>query len=459
MSHKLGSESQILEFKEKINDGVYKTLSAFANTEGGTLYIGIDDNGTPKGINLSSKEVEGIVSKIIDSLGIHPEIVFIEIEEKTVLKLSVSKSLVPISFSGKYYKRLGNTTREMSTEELKSFFNKNSNWDCLVGDYDLSEIDETTVKRFLNKAFESGRISFKEENIFEALTRLKLIVNEKITNAAIILFGKNPQKYFTNAILRLGRFKDEFTIISDKQLDGNLFSQIEKAEEQIKQLINLRYEIKDFERTEIWDYPLTAIREAFLNSIIHRDYFKNNIQTQVKIFDDYIWFYNAGGLVEGLSLLQLKGVHPSLTRNPLIMHIFYLAGYVEEYGSGIARIINALKKQNLPEPEFKEEFAGFSVYFHKEKSDTDYSFLKDLKERQIKALLYIKENGSIGNKEYQELYQVSKRTATNDLTELLDKNILEKSTFNGKVKDYILNDKWGNHGAIVGAIMGQLGQK
>lgn len=249
MSHKLGSESQILEFKEKMNDGVYKTLSGFANTEGGILYIGIDDNGTPKGVTLSNKEVEGIVSKIIDSLGIHPEIVFIEIEEKTVLKLSVSKSLVPISFSGKYYKRLGNTTREMSTEELKRFFNKNSNWDCLVGDYDLSEIDETTVKRFLNKAFESGRISFKEENIFESLTRLKLIVNEKITNAAIILFGKNPQKYFTNAILRLGRFKDEFTIISDKQLDGNLFSQIEKAEEQIKQLINLRYEIKGFEHT------------------------------------------------------------------------------------------------------------------------------------------------------------------------------------------------------------------
>ena len=366
MPYNLGIESQTLEFKEKINDGVYKTLSAFSNTEGGILYIGIDDNSKIKGLNLNTKDIESIINKIIDSLGIHPEINLITMEEKEILKISVSKSFIPISFSGKYYKRLGNTTREMNIEELKSFFNKNTNWDGLIGNYNINEIDEDTLQKFLNKAFNSGRINFKEENIFNSLTRLKLMVDGKLTNASIMLFGKNPQKYFINAVMRLGRFKDEITIIGDKLVEGNLFNQFEILQEQVKQFINVKYKIETFERKEIWDYPLTAIREVLLNSLIHRDYFKYNIQTQVKIFEDFIWFYNTGGLVEGLTLNQLKTIHPSRTRNPLIMNIFYLAGYVEEYGSGIGRIINAFKEQNLPEHEFKEEFDGFSVYFRKD---------------------------------------------------------------------------------------------
>lgn len=438
MPYNLGIESQTLEFKEKINDGVYKTLSAFSNTEGGILYIGIDDNSKVKGLNLNPKDIESIINKIIDSLGIHPEINLITMEEKEILKISVSKSFIPISFSGKYYKRLGNTTREMNIEELKSFFNKNTNWDGLIGNYNINEIDEDTLQKFLNKAFNSGRINFKEENIFNSLTRLKLMVDGKLTNASIMLFGKNPQKYFINAVMRLGRFKDEITIIGDKLVEGNLFNQFEILQEQVKQFINVKYEIETFERKEIWDYPLTAIREVLLNSLIHRDYFKYNIQTQVKIFEDFIWFYNTGGLVEGLTLNQLKKIHPSRTRNPLIMNIFYLAGYVEEYGSGIGRIINAFKEQNLPEPEFREEFDGFSVYFRKDSFNREYLEKKGLNERQIKAVLYIKEKGSIINKDYQEFYKVSKATSSTDLSDLIDKNLLERIGIGGKGTKYIL---------------------
>ena len=438
MPYNLGIESQTLEFKEKINDGVYKTLSAFSNTEGGILYIGIDDNSKIKGLNLNTKDIESIINKIIDSLGIHPEINLITMEEKEILKISVSKSFIPISFSGKYYKRLGNTTREMNIEELKSFFNKNTNWDGLIGNYNINEIDEDTLQKFLNKAFNSGRINFKEENIFNSLTRLKLMVDGKLTNASIMLFGKNPQKYFINAVMRLGRFKDEITIIGDKLVEGNLFNQFEILQEQVKQFINVKYKIETFERKEIWDYPLTAIREVLLNSLIHRDYFKYNIQTQVKIFEDFIWFYNTGGLVEGLTLNQLKTIHPSRTRNPLIMNIFYLAGYVEEYGSGIGRIINAFKEQNLPEPEFKEEFDGFSVYFRKDSFNREYLEKKGLNERQIKAVLYIKEKGSIINKDYQEFYKVSKATSSTDLSDLIDKNLLERIGIGGKGTKYIL---------------------
>jgi len=158
-----------------------------------------------------------------------------------------------------------------------------------------------------------------------------------------------------------------------------------------------------FEREEVWEYPLPAIREALINSLIHRDYFKFNVQTQVKIFDDYIWFYNIGGLPEGINLEELKKPHSSVPRNPLIVHVFYLAGLIEEVGSGIGRIMDSLKLQGLPEPEFKEEMGGFSVRFYKDIYNEENLRKMGLNERQIKAVMYVKEKGKITNKDYIKL--------------------------------------------------------
>jgi len=156
---------------------------------------------------------------------------------------------------------------------------------------------------------------------------------------------------------------------------------------------------------------LEAIREALLNAVIHRDYFKYNVQSQIKIFNDWIWFFNIGGLPEGITLEQLKTTHPSVARNPLIVHIFYLAGLIEEYGSGIGRIMDSLKEANLPEPEFKEEFAGFSLYMRKDYYTEERLEEMGLNDRQIKAVMYVKEKGKITNKEYQELNGVIKKTS------------------------------------------------
>ena len=149
-----------------------------------------------------------------------------------------------------------------------------------------------------------------------------------------MLFGKDPQSHFINASLRVVKIKGENMIIGDRLIDGNLFAQFFNGEEAIKNFINVRYEIKDkFQREEIWDYPINAIREALLNALIHRDYFKWNVQTQIKIFGDRIWFYNPGQLPNGMTLKELESVHPSVPRNPLIVHVVYLSGLIEELGS------------------------------------------------------------------------------------------------------------------------------
>ncbi|MCD6104644.1 MAG: hypothetical protein J7J43_02490 [Thermosipho sp. (in: Bacteria)] len=175
-----------------------------------------------------------------------------------------------------------------------------------------------------------------------------------------------------------------------------------------------------------------------LNALIHRDYFKWNVQTQIKIFDDYIWFYNIGGLPEGITLEQLERPHSSVPRNPLIVHIFYLAGFIEEMGSGIGRIIENMKKAELPEPEFREEMGGFSVYFRKDVYTEEYLRELGLNDRQIKAVMYVKEKGKITNKEYQEINRCSRNTATNDLTELVEKGIFKPSGKRGKGSFYVI---------------------
>ena len=159
---------------------------------------------------------------------------------------------------------------------------------------------------------------------------------------------------------------------------------------------------------------------------------------QIKIFDDRTWFFNTGKLPEGIDLEQLKQPHPSIARNPLIVHVFYLAGFIEEYGSGIGRILEAAELHGLPEPEFKEEFGGFSVYFYKDIYSEEKLEKLGLSQRQIKAVMYVKENGKITNKELQNYLSITKKTSSRELAALVKKGILEQKGIAGRGVFYIL---------------------
>jgi len=423
-------ETRDVEYKERFTDRVMEAICAFANSAGGTLYIGISDDGEVIGVDLSNEMIKEMTDKIVSKLGIHPEIEIEEREGKEVIKISVKPSLVPISFNGRYYERVGNTTREMNPERLREFFLKGVNWDGLIREEaSFDEIDEETVRLFIRKARGAGRLTIFEESedikvIFE---HLKLSLKGKLTNGALILFGRKPQRYFINAVLRVLRLKNETVIIGDRFIDGNLFNQVQGGEEAIRNFINVRYEIKGLVREDIWDYPLPAIREALINALIHRDYFKFNVQTQVKIYDDYIWFYNIGGLPEGITVEDLKRPHSSVPRNPLIVHIFYLAGLIEEVGSGIGRMVESLRGQGMLEPEFKEEMGGFSVRFYKDIYTEENLRKMGLNERQIKAVLYVKEKGYITLNIFHGLISgVSEKTLYRDLQGLVEKGIFRE---------------------------------
>jgi len=423
-------ETKNLEFKERFTDEVLETLCAFANTDGGQIIIGVQEDGKVKGIEINNKELQQITEKIVTNLGIHPDIEIKEEQGKKILVIKVSRSIVPVSYKGKYYERVGNTTREMSFERLKEFFREDLYWDSLTNEASLEEIDLETVKLFIRLSKARGRLTiFDEDTEPEVLfEHLKLSEKGKLTNAVILLFGRDTQRYFLNSVLRIIRLKNQTTIIGDKLIVGNLFKQVIEGEEAIKSFINVRYEIKGFQRDEIWDYPLAAIREAMINALIHRDYFRWGVQTQIKIFDDYIWFYNIGGLPKGITLEQLKKPHSSVPRNPLIVHIFYLAGFIEEVGSGIGRMIEEMKKAGLPEPEFKEEMGGFSVYFRKDIYTEEYLKSLELNERQIQIIKYLKTHKMASLMSFKSIFPgISEKTIYRELQDLVKKGLIKQS--------------------------------
>ncbi|HII84592.1 MAG TPA: transcriptional regulator [Methanobacterium subterraneum] len=419
-------EGITVEFNEYMDENGFKALSAFSNTNGGTLFSGVSSAGETLGYDCSEKSVRSIANEIMNKMGINPSIQCFGWEGKNILRIEIEKSTNPISYNGKYYKRVKSANKVILGDELRDFFLRESNWDGLTNDYSLDEIDHESVKRFTRRSVSRGRlIADDNADVSEILLKLNLLVDGKLTNAAIVLFGSDPQKYFTNAMIRVLRFKDEICV-SDRRITGNLFHQAEEAEEAIKNSMNVKFEVKGkLTRDEIWDYPLKAIREALINSIVHRDYFKHGIQTQIKIFDDEIWFFNPGELFGGLTIEKLQEPHPSSTRNPLIAEMFFKAGLVEVHGSGIRQIIKSLKNAGLPEPDFKEEFAGFSVYMMKNIYDKEYLKNLGLNTSQIQAVSYIQEHGSLTMSDFLRIsHGINERTLRRYLADLVDKKVI-----------------------------------
>jgi len=443
-------EGRRIDFKEAVSTSLYRLLSAFANTAGGVAVVGIRDRDhAVVGLDLGNNAIKKLTDSIATRLGIHPIIEIHEIGGRSVVTIAVEQSRVPVASDGRYYTRVGDTTREMLPDELREYFQRSIEWDNVTGPYSFDEIDEETVKRFLTRANAAGRLVSVDpvESIETILSRLGLARNGGISNGAIALFGKDPQYYFPNSILRIGRFKRADIIIGDHEIRGNLFQQFEEGERIIKQYLGVRYDISEeamresFQRREIWDYPLPTIREALLNALIHRDYFNNTIQTQVRIFDDHILFRNPGHLPEGITVEMIVKEHYTYHRNPKIADIFYRAGLIERYGSGIERIFADLREAGMPAPSLSSTPLGFTLTMRMDALSENSLQKMGLNERQILAMERIKAEGGITRSAYQSLTGISATTASRDLKALVDLGVLEQVGPSKRKTRYVLRGK------------------
>lgn len=236
------------------------------------------------------------------------------------------------------------------------------------------------------------------------------------------IFTKHPQRLLSQGAIHCGRFKEETIVIDDRMIEGTIIEQVEEAMNFIRKSINVEFAMTGKPaREQIWDYPLEALREAVINAACHRNYTISS-NTEVRIYDDKLIVWSPGGLPLGITIEELYKPHSSVLRNKGIGGVFYDMGWIEQWGSGIDKMCKACTKAGLPEPRF-EEYQGFRVIFRKDIYTEEYLRDLSLNDRQIKAVMYVKEKGEITNEEYQRLNGIKRRLASYELDHLTVKGI------------------------------------
>lgn len=435
-----GAESTTVEWKESLAtaEKIINTISAFSNTEGGTVYIGVTDAGEVIGVKIGKRTVENFVNLIKQKTDpqVFPKITVKNMSGKNVIIIDVQESRDHLVLaSGLPYKRVGKSTVKMSKDEYERLIiAKHKDYlyfDKLVcKGAKISDISKEKVVEFVKKAKQERGLDVDPNvSVTEILGQLKLLTKDKkLTNGAVLLFGKDTQEYFLRPELKAIRFKgyDETgEMIDFKTFTGDAITLHKNAENFIYEHIPMKAWIEKgkTERQEKWLYPPDAIREGLANALAHRLY-ESTGKVQVRIFDDRMEIWNPGALPPELTFAKLKRKHDSIPRNPSIAHAFFWIRYAEEVGTGTKKIVQWCKEWGLPEPKYEEAGGSFVLTFRNSKYTEEDIDEMDISERQKKAIRYLREHGQISNLEYRELNKISKNTATRDLSDLLEREIL-----------------------------------
>ena len=414
-------EQQNIEYKSSWHDDYLKWICGFANAQGGRIYIGKDDIGNVVDVEDYKKLMDEIPNKIKNNMGITTEVNLLQEDGKHYIEIVVQPYSVPISLRGRYYYRSGSVKQELTGTSLNEFLIKRSGltWDEVTEPRaTFDDIDEKAFKAYLVMAKEKDRLPDVEGlTIEEIFDKLRLTKNGELTRAAIILFGKDPRRFSTNAFVKIGRFKGDTDLRFQDVEEGNLIVLLKNVLERLDhKYLTRSIEFEGMLRLEHSEYPIPALREMLLNALVHRTYMGSF--TQIRVYDDKITIWNHGTLPENITLESLKHVHSSHPRNPLIADVCFKGGLIDSWGRGTVRIIETCKEAGLPEPELTERDGGFLVTLYKDNLTEEQLKKLGLNVKQLKAIQYVKENGRITNKEYQEINNCSRNTASNELKEL-----------------------------------------
>jgi ATP-dependent DNA helicase RecG len=417
-------EQQNIEYKSSWHEDYLDWICGFANAQGGKIYIGKNNEAEVVGVDDYNSLMEKLPNKIKNLMGITAEVNLLQEDDKYVIEIVVFPYSVPISLRGRYYYRSGSVKQELTGAALNEFLLKRAGhtWDDVIENRaSLDDIDEGTIKKFLRKAEETGRLPDVDGlSTAELLEKLRLSDNGKLKRAAIVLFCKDPGRFYPNTFVKIGKFDDDdFTIRFQELEEGNIIQVLDKVLRTLDYKFLIRnISFEGMNRIETLEYPVPALREMLLNALIHRNYMGAPIQ--LRVYDNKLTLWSHGTLPDGITLDKLTKPHSSYPRNPILAEACFRGGYIDSWGSGIMKIIDSCKMAGLPTPMIEEDGGGIIVRLFKDKFAKEELEKMGLNERQLKAILYVKEKGKITNKEYQEINLVAKPTATRDLSELTD---------------------------------------
>lgn len=434
-------ESKTLEFKQEIpaGDHIAKTVIAFANTAGGQLVIGVNDQG--QRVGLGKQDVFEIMDQISSIIHDHceptlfPEIYVENVDGCELLVVRVTRgALLPYYLKNKgneqgCYVRLGATNRQAGPEQIVELERQRLNVcfdEQICYDVSFDSLNLHTIR----ERFEQAGKKLEQEQ----LLNLKLIREDQgtfyPTHGLLILLG-----YYEHVEIKCSRFKGStMSIFLDKkEFSGDLFSQLDQSELFIRNHLHLKAEIQGLQRTETYELPMPAIREALLNAFIHRDYSCFGRDIKLGIYDDVLNIVSPGGLPHGLILEDLKKGRSEI-RNRSLARVFKTLGYIEQWGSGIQRIYDFCAKADVKKPALTEsgDFIDWEFY-RPELEDKASGQIGgqiggqiELSDRQNEILKLIRLNPKINRKSLAENLSINESAISKHMKTLKEKGVIKR---------------------------------
>jgi ATP-dependent DNA helicase RecG len=353
-------ENQNTEWKTSWLDEYMKWLCGFANAHGGMLDVGRNDAGKVVGLENAERLLEELPNKLRDLLGVVGDINLMEEDGKQFLRIVVEPYPVPISYRGEYHYRSGSTKQVLKGGALDRFLlgKIGKRWDgAPLPGVEVEDLDPAALAKFRERATRSKRLGSDALNEEDQglMEKLRLTEGSYLKRAAVLLFHPDPERYVTGAAIKIGYFATESDLRYHDEVQGDLFTQVDKTMDLLlTKYLKATISYEGIQRVESFPMPVSALREALLNAVVHRDY-AVPAPIQIRVYANRLVIWNSGELPENWTNEKLMGRHSSEPYNPDIANTFFRAGEIEAWGRGIQRVLEACQEAGTPTPEILAE--------------------------------------------------------------------------------------------------------
>jgi ATP-dependent DNA helicase RecG len=429
---------QLVEYLPDLDaDQLAETLVAFANGDGGTIVLGLDNKGKLIG-SVYPEDVEGALrhAEMQCRPPIHAGWEQIDLSGTSVIAVAVARSSELHALAdGRVVIRMGAENRPLGGDAIRQLAATKSS-----GDFEVetipgaarADLDDAVIAEYLEKREERQRkrITLTVDEVLHEINALD--AQGRPTTVGLLLFGKHPQQFLPQAGLVFVKFigtepRGEGGLPGygrREEIGGPLARVIENSWQVVWEEMHVGAVVKGLEREERTEYPQFAVREALVNAVCHRDYRLKGRRIEIRMFADRMEVISPGGLPGFITVDNLVEEH--FSRNPRLVSGLFQWGYIEELGLGIDRMIEEMTQAGHAPPRFKAQPHSFTVTLSniKERRATPV-WEKTMNERQARALMYLRERGQITNREYQQLCpDVSAETLRLDLVDLVERGAL-----------------------------------
>ena len=380
-------ESRVLELKKSTGELAkgMQTLCAFLNADGGWLFFGITPKLEIVGQNVTDstqREIAHEITKIEPAIRLPLEIVDVPGHpDCCVIGIHAEAAKfgdAPYTYDGRAYYKVESTTvlmpRSMFEERLRRSDPSRFAWESQTPSFlHLEDLDENMIRKTIMYGISKGRMpaTSASEDTMTLLDKFAMVENGKIKNAAAALFTKRPQDY-PQFLLRMARFRgnEKRDFVDNMRLSGNFFELLDAGLAFLFKHLNQSGVVKGIRREEQLEIPVEALREALTNALCHRQLDSPSGSVGIAIYDDRVEIENAGHLPNELTVETIKQPHRSYPRNPIIANALYMTAYLESWGTGVSRMIDACKAAGVPEPKYSTDGLFVWITFKRPNLDT-----------------------------------------------------------------------------------------